>query len=75
MLRTSRTLSQRSADQYNTLVEASKDAAATLPLVMKGKEDRHSNNTRIVDPQKRNKRPIGKYNIHKTKGVRKQSQE
>ena len=75
MLRTSLTLSQRSADQYNTLVEARKDAAATPPLVSKGKEDRHSNNARIVDPQKRNERLTGEFNIHKTKGARKQSQE
>ena len=68
-------MSQWSVDQYNPLVEASKDAAATLPLVKKGKEDRHSNNARIVDPQKRNEILTGEFNIHKTKGARKQSQE
>ena len=67
MLRTSVTLSQRSTEQCNALVEASKDAAAaTLPLVRKRKEVRHLNSARIVDHERETKE--SQENITSTRG-------
>ena len=64
------------SDQYNAFVEASKDAAtATLPLVKKGKETMHSNNARVVDARKKIEKLTKRYNIHKSKGVRKLLQD
>ena len=65
-----------STDQYNAFIEANKDAAvATLPLVKKNKSERNSNNSRVVEARKKIENLTKRYNIHKTKGVRKLLQD
>ena len=60
----------------NALVETSKEAvAATLLLVRKERDVRHSNNARIVDARKGIERLTRKHYIHDMKGVRKLLQE
>ena len=62
-------------EQYNALVEANKDAASkTLPCVKKAKTTRHSNNQRVIDARKNIEKLTKRYNIHKTKEIRKQLQ-
>ena len=67
-------------EQYNALAGALVGAlvgaaSATLPLIRKGKEAWHSNNARVDDARKKITRLTRKYNIHTTKGIRKQLQE